>query len=146
MRPRRSLLGRRSTTASSARTSSSCSRRTSFTRTRSRRSWRPGRSGTRTTRRRCRSCARSFPDGHLNKDVVGKSAQEIGAKAGLDIPEGVRVILVRADGSGTEDILAKEKLCPVVAIFPYDTFDEAVARAKANLLVEGAGHSAALHS
>ena len=60
-----------------------------------------------------------FPDGHLNKDVVGKSAQEIGAKAGLDIPEGVRVILVKADGSGTEDILAKEKLCPVVAIFPY---------------------------
>ena len=60
-----------------------------------------------------------FPDDHLNKDVVGKSAQEIGAKAGLDIPEEVRVILVRADGSGTEDILAKEKLCPVVAIFPY---------------------------
>ena len=26
---------------------------------------------------------------------------------------------VPADGSGTEDILAKEKLCPVVAIFPY---------------------------
>jgi succinate-semialdehyde dehydrogenase len=87
-----------------------------------------------------------FPDGHLNKDVVGKPAQEIGAKAGIDIPDEVRVILVRADGSGTEDVLAKEKLCPVVAIFPYDTFDEAVARAKANLLVEGAGHSAALHS
>src|SRR3954469_6319096 len=87
-----------------------------------------------------------FPNDHLNKDMVGKSAQEIGAKASLDIPGEVRVILVRADGSGTEDILAKEKLCPVVAIFPYDTFDEAVARAKANLLVEGAGHSAALHS
>ena len=43
-------------------------------------------------------------------------------------------------------MLAKEKLCPVVAIFPYRTFEEAVARAKANLLVEGAGHSAALHS
>ena len=87
-----------------------------------------------------------FPNGHLNKDVVGKPAREIAAKAGIDIPEEVRVILVRADGSGTEDILAKEKLCPVVAIFPYGTFEEAVARAKANLLVEGAGHSAALHS
>ena len=87
-----------------------------------------------------------FHDGHLNKDVVGRPAPEIAAKAGIDIPESVRVILVQADGSGTEDILAKEKLCPVVAIFPYNTFDEAVARAKANLLVEGAGHSAALHS
>jgi succinate-semialdehyde dehydrogenase len=87
-----------------------------------------------------------FPGGHLNKDVVGKSAREIGAKAGLDVPHSVRVILVRADGSGTKDVLAKEKLCPVVAILPYRTFDEAVAHAKANLLVEGAGHSAALHS
>ena len=43
-------------------------------------------------------------------------------------------------------MLAKEKLCPVVAILPYKTFEEAVANAKANLLVEGAGHSAALHS
>jgi succinate-semialdehyde dehydrogenase len=87
-----------------------------------------------------------FPDGHMNKDVVGKPAPEIAAMAGIDIPAEVRVILVRADGSGTDDILAKEKLCSVVAILPYGTFDEAVAHAKANLLVEGAGHSAALHS
>src|SRR3954471_7530879 len=87
-----------------------------------------------------------FPGGHLNKDVVGRSAVEIGAKAGIDIPKEVRVILVRADGAGAEDVLAKEKLCPLVAILPYRTFDEAVARAKANLLVEGPGHSAALHS
>jgi succinate-semialdehyde dehydrogenase len=87
-----------------------------------------------------------FPGGHLNKEVVGKSAREIGAKAGIDVPETVRVILLRADGAGTKDVLAKEKLCPVVAILPYRTFDEAVAQAKANLLVEGAGHSAALHS
>jgi len=87
-----------------------------------------------------------FPGGHLNKDVVGKSARQIGTKAGIDIPETIRVILLRADGAGTKDVLAKEKLCPVVAILPYRTFDEAVAQAKANLLVEGAGHSAALHS
>jgi succinate-semialdehyde dehydrogenase len=87
-----------------------------------------------------------FPGGHLNKDVVGKSARAIGSKAGIDIAEEIRVILVRADGAGTKDVLAKEKLCPVVAILPYGTFDEAVAHAKANLLVEGAGHSAALHS
>jgi succinate-semialdehyde dehydrogenase len=49
-----------------------------------------------------------FPDGHLNKDVVGRSAREIAALAGIDIPDSVRVILVRADGAGTDDILAKE--------------------------------------
>ena len=87
-----------------------------------------------------------FLDGHLNKDVVGKSASEVGKMAGIDVPETARLILLPADGSGTEDILAKEKLCPVIAIVPYVSFDDAVAMAKANLLVEGAGHSAALHS
>ena len=87
-----------------------------------------------------------FQDGHLNKDVVGKSASEVGKMAGIDVPETARLILLPADGSGTEDVLAKEKLCPVIAIVPYASFDDAVAMAKANLLVEGAGHSAALHS
>ena len=87
-----------------------------------------------------------FLDGHLNKDVVGISASEVGKMAGIDVPESARLILLPADGSGTEDVFAKEKLCPVIAIVPYAAFDDAVAMAKANLLVEGAGHSAALHS
>ena len=87
-----------------------------------------------------------FQDGHLNKDVVGRSASEVGKMAGITVPESSRLILLPADGSGTEDVLAKEKLCPVIAIVPYTTFDDAVSMAKANLLVEGAGHSAALHS
>ena len=87
-----------------------------------------------------------FIDGHLNKDVVGKSASEVGKLAGIEIPASSRLILLPADGSGTEDILAKEKLCPVIAIVSYATFEEAISMAKSNLLVEGAGHSAALHS
>ena len=82
----------------------------------------------------------------MNKDVVGKSCREIGAMGGIDIPANVRTILLPAKGAGAEDVLAKEKLCPVVAILPYQDFREAVAKAKANLLVEGAGHSAAVHS
>jgi succinate-semialdehyde dehydrogenase len=87
-----------------------------------------------------------FPGGHLNKDVVGKSARDVGAMVGIDVPATARIILLPAKGAGTADLLAKEKLCPVVAILPYKTFAEAVAKAKANLLVEGAGHSAAVHS
>jgi len=87
-----------------------------------------------------------FPDGHLNKDAVGRTAREIGALAGIDIPASARIILLPAKGAGKDDVLAKEKLCPVVAILPYKTFTDAVAKAKSNLLVEGAGHSAAVHS
>jgi succinate-semialdehyde dehydrogenase len=87
-----------------------------------------------------------FPGGHLNKDVVGISAREVGAMAGIDVPESARLILLPAKGAGDDDILAREKLCPVIAILPYKDFQEAVQLAKANLLVEGAGHSAAVHS
>ena len=87
-----------------------------------------------------------FIDGHLNKDVVGKSASDVGKLAGIEIPASSRLILLPADGSGTEDVLAKEKLCPVIAIVSYATFEDAISMAKSNLLVEGAGHSAALHS
>ena len=87
-----------------------------------------------------------FQNGQLNKDVVGRSATEVGRMAGISVPESARLILLPAEGTGSEDILAKEKLCPVIAIVPYSTFDDAVIKAKENLLVEGAGHSAALHS
>lgn len=87
-----------------------------------------------------------FPGGRLNKDVVGQSATKIGAMAGIEVPETARLILLPASGTGTDDVLAKEKLCPVIAIMPYSTFEDAVGAAKSNLLMEGAGHSAALHS
>jgi succinate-semialdehyde dehydrogenase len=87
-----------------------------------------------------------FPDGHLNKDVVGRPAYEVAKMVGIDVPKSTRLILVPAKGAGTEDVLAKEKLCPVIAILRYKDFQEAVEKAKANLLVEGAGHSAAVHS
>ena len=87
-----------------------------------------------------------FPGGALNKDVVGKPPRDIAALAGIDVPATVRLILLPAKGAGRDDVLAKEKLCPVIAILPYKSFPEAVAKAKANLLVEGAGHTAAVHS
>ncbi|MTJ80098.1 MAG: aldehyde dehydrogenase family protein [Telmatospirillum sp.] len=87
-----------------------------------------------------------FPEGRMNRDAVGKSPQVIGRLAGIEIPEGIRVIVLPAAGPGKADVLAREKMFPVVAILPYDSFDEAIAAARANLLVEGAGHTAAIHS
>jgi succinate-semialdehyde dehydrogenase len=87
-----------------------------------------------------------FPGGRMNKDVVGQSPRALGAMIGIDIDPSVRIILLPAKGAGEDDILAKEKLCPVVALMPYRDFKQAVGHAKANLIVEGAGHSAAIHS
>ena len=65
-----------------------------------------------------------FPGGHMNKDVVGKSPREIGgARRASTCRKRARIILLPAEGAGTDDVLAKEKLCPVVAILPYKTFE-----------------------
>lgn len=87
-----------------------------------------------------------FVDGVMNKNIVGRSALEVAKLAGIDVPTGTQVLLVKADGSGTADSLAKEKMCPVIAAYKYDGFEEAVRIACDNLAVEGAGHSVSVHS
>jgi succinate-semialdehyde dehydrogenase len=84
--------------------------------------------------------------GVFSRYAVGQSVQKIGEMAKLPVtPEHV-VIVAKADGAGTGDLLCKEKMCPVMAAFSYKTFEEAVDIAQANLNIEGAGHSAAIHS
>ncbi|KGN69341.1 aldehyde dehydrogenase family protein [Porphyromonas sp. COT-239 OH1446] len=87
-----------------------------------------------------------FTDGHLAKDIVGQSVQFIAKKAGVNIPEGTRVIMVEARGIGAEDVICKEKMCPVMCTLPYEHFEQGVEIARANLANEGNGHTAAIHS
>ena len=87
-----------------------------------------------------------FPDGVMNKNLVGVSALKIAEAAGIEVPEGTRVLLVKAPGYGKGFLLSKEKMCPVISTYTYKTFEEAVAIAQANLDVEGRGHSVSLHS
>ncbi len=87
-----------------------------------------------------------FPGGAMNKALVGQSADVVAESAGIKIPGGTKIILVEAEGKGIDDLLSKEKMCPVLAVYRYDDFSEAVLIAEANLDVEGKGHSVAIHS
>jgi succinate-semialdehyde dehydrogenase len=87
-----------------------------------------------------------FEKGSLARDAVGQSVEFIAKKAGITIPEGTRVLVLEARGIGAADIVCKEKMCPVLSAFSYLTMDEAIEIATANLMLEGAGHSAAMHS
>ncbi|MDR1801549.1 MAG: aldehyde dehydrogenase family protein [Lachnospiraceae bacterium] len=88
-----------------------------------------------------------FPDGKLiNKDVVGASPQTIAKMAGITVPDSIKFLLAPVKAAGVGEPLAREKLCPVLAIYSYKTWEEAVANAVTNLNMEGAGHSAVLHS
>ena len=86
-----------------------------------------------------------FVDGNINGEVVGQSTDFIAKKAGVDVPANTTVIAVESNGS-MDDVLRKEKMCPVLVIFTYNDFAEAIQIAEANLEIEGKGHSCAIHS
>jgi succinate-semialdehyde dehydrogenase len=87
-----------------------------------------------------------FPGGVMNKYLVGQGVKQLAAAAGIAVPEGTRLIIVKAGQAGAGDVLSKEKMCPFMSAYAYDTWEEAVEIAKANLLFEGAGHSVSIQS
>ena len=87
-----------------------------------------------------------FKDGKVAGAPVGQSVQTIAGFAGVEVPEGTKVIVVEGDGYGKDEILCREKMCPVMVALKYDDFDDALHIAQSNLDVEGKGHSCAIHS
>ncbi len=86
-----------------------------------------------------------FTDGHISPDVVGQSPQKIGEMAGIKISDDSKVILIKSNGND-DDVLRKEKMCPVLTSFEYDSIEDAIELAKFNLEIEGKGHTCAIHS
>ncbi len=87
-----------------------------------------------------------FVNGGPNKDAVGQSPAKIAELAGITIPEGTKVIVVKPEGTGLTDELGGEKMCPVIAVYKYSTLEEAVKIAAENLEKDGKGHSVSIHS
>lgn len=87
-----------------------------------------------------------FADGVMNHQMIGQSVRTVAKLSGINVPEETKVILVEADGCGGKDLLSKEKMCPVLSVYRYADFKEAVDIAEANLDLEGKGHSVCIHS
>ncbi len=87
-----------------------------------------------------------FVDGVMNRDCVGISAADIARKAGFAVSAETKVLVIHADGAEEKSLIRKEKMCPVMALFTYETFTEAVDIARTNLEMEGKGHSVSIHS
>ncbi len=85
-------------------------------------------------------------DGKLNVKCVGMPAVKIAKSIGVDVPEDTKTLFVKGEGYAKDDLFAKEKLCPVLTLYGYNTFEEAVQNAKKNLLMEGAGHTSGVYT
>ena len=89
----------------------------------------------------------AFPDGVFNKEWTGTTVQQMADLAGLTgVPADAKVIVCCTKGYAKDEVLAKEKLFPMLALFLYDSWDECMEIARANLAMEGMGHSVVIHS
>ncbi len=87
-----------------------------------------------------------FIDGKPNRHSVGQSPEKIAELAGIEIPEGTKVIVAVAEGTGKTDSLGGEKMGPVIAAYKYRNLEEGVNIARENLEKDGKGHSVSFHS
>ena len=87
-------------------------------------------------------------DGILNRAVVAQSVQTIGRLAGLtnQTALGARFLMVEDDGIGPSHRFSGEKLCPVLTVYRYATFDGALRTLTGILDYQGKGHSCGIHS
>jgi sulfoacetaldehyde dehydrogenase len=85
-------------------------------------------------------------EGHRTSNTIARPPQAIAAIAGFGLPEGTRFLVVPEDHIGNEYPFSSEKLSPVVAIFRYSGFDQALSMVKQVYEVGGKGHSCGIYS
>ena len=87
-----------------------------------------------------------FPGGHLNTDVVGRTAAWIAEQAGLRVTAKTRLLVAPFTDVIAEEVLTHEKLCPVIGMTTVADAARGIRAARAVVRIAGAGHSAAIHS
>jgi succinate-semialdehyde dehydrogenase len=87
-----------------------------------------------------------FPGGEVNKYTVGQPVEAIAKLAGVGIPPGTKLVILKPAKHGSEDYLSKEKMCCVMTAYEYETWEQGVEIAYDNLIFEGAGHSVDIQS
>ena len=88
-----------------------------------------------------------WPDGaHLSKAVVGQPAQKIAALAELPVRPEVSFLMVEGEAVGAADLFSGEKLSPVITLWKYEEFAEAIDYVQRLTAYSGKGHSCGLHS
>lgn len=85
-------------------------------------------------------------NGTMNPAIVGKSVERIAEMTGLSIPAGTRVLVSPQTTVGHDNPYSREKLCPILAFYVEDNWEQACLRCVELLQNEGVGHTMTIHS
>ena len=88
-----------------------------------------------------------WPDGvHINRAIVGQHAMKIAGLAGLQVPDNTTFLMVMGEKIGKEDMFSGEKLSPVITLWKYIGFPEAIEYVTKLTEFSGRGHSCGIHT
>jgi acetaldehyde dehydrogenase / alcohol dehydrogenase len=82
----------------------------------------------------------------MQATVIGQSAETIAKMAGIEVPEGTKVLIAELDDVGKDHPLSHEILAPILASYTADSFDEAVEICKKINRLGGLGHTVSIFS
>ena len=85
-------------------------------------------------------------EGHRTAPTIARSAAVIAQVAGFTIPDGKKFLIVPEENIGKQFRFSSEKLSPVLAIFKYSGFDDALEKVSRIYEVGGRGHSCGIYS
>jgi sulfoacetaldehyde dehydrogenase len=85
-------------------------------------------------------------EGHRTANTIARPAAAIAQAAGFGIPEGKTFLIVKESQIGKEHRFSSEKLSPVLAIFRYSGFAQALEMVRQIYEVGGKGHSCGIYS
>lgn len=85
------------------------------------------------------------PNGTMNPQIVGKTAEAIARLCGLAIPEGTKVLIARENGIGKGHVYSSEKLCPILAFYVEADRKAVCETCQKILMYEGVGHTFSMH-
>jgi sulfoacetaldehyde dehydrogenase len=85
-------------------------------------------------------------EGHRTTETIARPAKRIAEVAGFRVPDGTRFLIVPEDSIGKEHPFSSEKLSPVLAIFRYSGFEQALSMVEQIYEVGGKGHSCGIYS
>jgi sulfoacetaldehyde dehydrogenase len=86
------------------------------------------------------------PQGNRKPETVARSAARIAGLAGFSLPQDKKFIIVKEEHIGKEYPFSSEKLCPVLSIFKYSGFQNALQMVREIYEVGGKGHSCGIYS
>jgi len=82
----------------------------------------------------------------INGSIVAASAKKIAGMAGIDVPEETKALVVECPDAHADTRWRGEKLSPVLTVWRYDSYEEALDIVKALTDYAGTGHSSGIHT